>query len=160
MCILASGVEAVLLIGIPGAGKSTFFRERFFDSHVRISLDVLRTRERERLLLNACLSSKQPFVVDNTNIRAEDRAPYIAAARAAGFRVSAYFFDTPVRTALGRNRSRPKPVPVPGILRASKRLEPPAPAEAFDALFRVRPAPANQFDVTPFEVSPPLPLVD
>ncbi|RYG54885.1 ATP-binding protein, partial [bacterium] len=30
-------MEALLFIGIPGAGKSTFFRQRFFDTHQRIN---------------------------------------------------------------------------------------------------------------------------
>jgi len=47
-------MEAVLLIGIQASGKTTFYRERFFDTHIRISLDMLRTRERERVLMNAC----------------------------------------------------------------------------------------------------------
>ena len=43
-------MEAVILIGIQGSGKSTFYRERFFDTHVRINLDMLKTRQREKLL--------------------------------------------------------------------------------------------------------------
>ena len=41
-------MEAVLLIGIQGSGKTTFYRERFADTHAHISLDVLKTRGRER----------------------------------------------------------------------------------------------------------------
>ena len=44
-------MEAVILVGIQAAGKSTFYRERFFGSYVQISLDLLRTRHRERSLL-------------------------------------------------------------------------------------------------------------
>jgi hypothetical protein len=55
-------MEAVILIGIQGSGKSTFYRKRFFDTHMRISLDLLRTRHREKLLLRACLEGTQSFV--------------------------------------------------------------------------------------------------
>src|SRR6476660_6211221 len=44
-------VEMVLFIGIPATGKSSFYRERFFRSHVRVNLDMLRTRHREQLLI-------------------------------------------------------------------------------------------------------------
>jgi len=37
-------MEAVIFVGLQAAGKSTFYRERFFDTHVRINLDMLRTR--------------------------------------------------------------------------------------------------------------------
>ena len=40
-------MEMILLVGAPGAGKSTFAR-RFHDSHLRINLDMLRTCHRER----------------------------------------------------------------------------------------------------------------
>src|ERR1700732_5119448 len=79
--------EAVILVGVQGSGKTSFYRERFFDSHIRISLDMLRTRRRERLLFAACHEAKQPFVIDNTNPLPSDRSQYIAPARAIGFRV-------------------------------------------------------------------------
>jgi predicted kinase len=60
-------MEAVIFCGIQGAGKSTFFKKHFFQTHVRISLDLLRTRHREKVFLTACLESGQRFVVDNTN---------------------------------------------------------------------------------------------
>ena len=62
-------MEAVLFIGIPASGKSAFFKERFFDTHVRINLDMLKTRRRESLILRACLEGKQSFVIDNTNVQ-------------------------------------------------------------------------------------------
>jgi predicted kinase len=80
-------VEAVIFVGLQGAGKSTFYRHRFFDTHLRISLDMLKTRHRERWLLRACVEARQPFVVDNTNPTRAERAVYIGAARQAGFRV-------------------------------------------------------------------------
>ena len=56
-------MEAVIFVGIQASGKSTFYKERFFDTHVRLNLDMLRTRHREKLLLRACLEGKQPFVL-------------------------------------------------------------------------------------------------
>jgi hypothetical protein len=67
-------MEAILFIGIQAVGKSTFYKERFFTTHVRINLDMLKTRHRELLLLQACIAARQPFVVDNTNIFKRDRA--------------------------------------------------------------------------------------
>ena len=70
-------MEAVILIGLQGCGKSSFAKERFFHSHVRISLDLLKTRHREQLLLDACLATDQRFVVDNTNPTVAARLKYI-----------------------------------------------------------------------------------
>lgn len=73
-------MEAVLFIGMQASGKSTFYRERFFSSHVRINLDMLRTRHREKRLLEVCLDTKQPFIVDNTKPNKLDRQAYISSA--------------------------------------------------------------------------------
>ena len=142
-------MEAVIFTGIQGSGKSTFYRERFFDTHARISLDLLKTRNRERLFLQACLSTGQRFVIDNTNARAEDRAPYIAAAKQAAFRVAGYFFETTIRDALRRNarRSGGAVIPVPGVIGTFKRLERPTWAEGFDELYTVTHGENDAFEV-------------
>ena len=144
-------MKAVIFIGIQGSGKSTFFRERFFDTHVRINLDMLRTREREQILFSACLAARQPFVIDNTNPTKADRARYIPAARAAGFRVIAYFFQSTVREAIQRNNQRKLKAKIPPMAIAGtfKKLQPPALDEGFDEIFTVSIAPESNFIITP-----------
>ena len=66
-------MECIIFTGTQACGKSTFYLERFFRTHVRINLDMLRTRRRERLLIEACLEAGQPFVVDTTPVGREDR---------------------------------------------------------------------------------------
>lgn len=136
-------MEAVILCGVQAAGKSTFVRERFFDTHVRISRDLLRTPNRERVFLTACLQTRQPFVVDKVNPTAADRRPYVEAAREAGYRLAAYWFDVPAEDAVARNAARPgkAKVPVQAILGTHKRLEPPSPAEGFGEIYRVSVSP-------------------
>ena len=131
--------EAVLICGIQGAGKSTLVRERFFDTHVRISRDLLRTPHRERRFLQTCLETRQPFVVDKINATAADRAPFVAAAQAAGFRTAAYWLDVRPRDAIERNaaRSGRARIPVQAILGTYKRLEVPRFEEGFDEIWRV-----------------------
>ena len=142
-------MEALVFVGVQGSGKTTFYRERFFDTHVRISLDMLRTRHREQLLLAACLAAKQPFVVDNTNPLPGDRARYIGVAREAGFRVVAYFFDTTLRDAIQRNNQRTgkQKIPVPAIAGAFRKLQVPTLQEGFDDVYRVTIAPEGRFVV-------------
>jgi predicted kinase len=142
-------MEAVIFVGIQASGKTTFYRQRFFDSHIRISLDVLRTRHREQILFCACLEAKQPFVIDNTNPLPINRARYIQPARAAGLRVVAYFFETTLKDAIRRNNQRAgkQKIPVPAIAGALRKLQPPAKEEGFDELFTVTIAPENTFVV-------------
>jgi len=141
--------EAVIFTGVQAAGKSTFYRERFFETHVRINMDMLRTRRRERLLLDACLAGRQPFVVDNTNVLAAERARYIEPARAAGFIVTGYFFRATTREAIARNAGRTgrAAVPIPGLLGTYKKLEEPRLEEGYDALFTVTLTSSNVYVV-------------
>jgi predicted kinase len=133
-------VEAVIFVGLQGAGKTTFYRNRFFATHLRLSLDMLKTRHRERLLLQACVEARQPFVVENTNPTKVERQVYIQAAKETGFQVAGYYFQSRVEDCQRRNQQRPaiQQVPLPGILGTAGRMELPSLAEAFDEFYYVR----------------------
>ena len=136
----ASGApDAVILIGLQGAGKTSFYNERWSGTHAHISLDVAGTRDRERRLMDEAIGQRRPFVVDNTNLLRRDRAEYIKIAKAAGYRVTGYYFKPNIRVSIGRNNHRTdkKPVAVPAILAAMKRLEPPDANEGFDELIEI-----------------------
>jgi len=89
-------MNLIVFIGLQATGKSSVFRERFFRTHVRINLDMLRTCYRERLLFTACLEGKANTVVDNSNLTRADRERYIAPASWAGFRVQGCYFESRV----------------------------------------------------------------
>lgn len=132
-------METVVFTGIQAAGKSTFFKACFVDTHIRINLDMLRTRHREKLLIDACLQAKQPYVVENTNLTREERARYIPSAKRAGFRVIGYAFRVELDEALVRNalRDTRRRVPEKAVRAAFRRWQPPSWEEGFDALFDV-----------------------
>ena len=132
-------MEAVLFCGIQATGKSTFYKERFFNSHIRISLDLLRTRHRENLFLQACLSSQQPFVIDNTNVTKAERARYVTLAKAAKYNVICYYFQSKIADALERNAQRNGKARIPelGVKGAFNRLELPSNDEGFDRIYYV-----------------------
>ncbi len=119
-------MQAVIFSGIQASGKTTFYVERFLATHVRISMDLMRTRHRERHFLELCLATGQRFVVDNTNPTVAERRPYVDAARQAGYEVVGYQFRTAPRDALDRNQRRAgrARIPVAGLLGTYKRLEP------------------------------------
>lgn len=141
-------MELVILIGAQASGKSTFYQERFRDSHVRINRDMLHTKHREMTLFNTCLALNQPVVVDNTNVAPEDRARFIQPARDAGFQVIGYYFESAIKTLMERNRARPSGQRVPdlGVLGTHKRLVLPISDEGFDQLKYVR-IRAGRFEV-------------
>ncbi len=140
-------MEAVIFIGIQATGKSTFYKERFYDTHVRINLDMLRTRNREDILLEACIRARQSFVVDNTNILASERARYIALARSAGFTVIGYYFQSRLQDALLRNQQRSGKAIIPekGVFAKYHAMQHPSYAEGFDQLYYVFIQPDGNF---------------
>jgi predicted kinase len=137
-------MECVILIGLPAAGKSSFYRDRFAGTHDHVSKDLMRhTRQpqkRQERLVAESLAAGRSVVIDNTNPKAADRAPFIALARSHGAEVTGYYFPTEAKDALRRNRAREgrERVPDVAIFTVRKRLEPPAREEGFDRLFVVR----------------------
>ncbi|MCB9878149.1 MAG: AAA family ATPase [Planctomycetes bacterium] len=132
-------MEAVLLIGIPASGKSSFYAARFAHSHVRVNRDMLRTPHREQELFTTLLRIGQPLVVDNTNVSVEQRQRFVAPARAAGFRVEGYYLASKLADCLPRNAAREGAARIPdvGVVDAASRLERPQLAEGFDRLYYV-----------------------
>lgn len=140
-------MEAVIFIGIQGAGKSSFYRKHFFNTHIRINLDMLKTRHREKIFLQACLEAKQRFVVDNTNPTVEDRKRYITPAKEKRLQIIGYYFPPDLEGCKKRNiqRSKKQVIPLVGILSTYKKLQIPTFREGFDTLYTVKITPNYSF---------------
>lgn len=132
-------MEAVLFCGIQASGKTTFYKQHFFHTHVRIALDLLHTRNKEQQFLHTCFTTHQRFVIDNTNPTINERKKYIDQAKAYKYKVIGYYFITGVTAALERNLQRTGKAKIPekGINSTFKKLETPSYAEGFDELFVV-----------------------
>lgn len=147
----------MILIGIPAAGKTTFYHRYFAATHQHVSKDLWPNATgrdaRQRLAIDAALAAGASVVVDNTNPTLADRRALIELARTHGARVVGYFLEVTTRQAVARDAERTGRAKVPkvAIFTIAKRLEPPAPAEGFDQLFRVGPAEDRSFTVTEVE---------
>jgi predicted kinase len=151
--------ELVILVGLPGAGKTSFYRERFAATHVQVSKDVLRNRgdkqARQLVLIEQALAAGRSVVVDNVNATVADRAALIAAGRRHAAPARCYVLTTTRDECLRRNRARTgrEHVPAVAIHAAAKRFDAPAIGEGFEDLWDVR-AEAGGFAVTPREDAP------
>jgi len=145
-------VECIIFVGIQASGKSTFYKEKFFSTHVRINLDMLKTRHREDIFLSASLLAKQPFVVDNTNPTSQDRKKYIENAKKSGFKVIGYYFEPDFAESIKRNDRRAGKARVAdiGIRSVMKKLTFPELSEGFDAIYKVK-SKEGEFIVEKFE---------
>ena len=149
-----AALECIILIGLPAAGKSTFYKDKFAKSHVHISRDLwpnVSGREvRQRKLLEETLALGKSVAIDNTNPTIAERARIIRTAGEHGARVIGYFFDVTTRAAVARNATRTgrSKVPNVAIFTTAKRLQPPKVTEGFDQLFRIEIAEDRSFRIT------------
>lgn len=136
-------LHCVILIGIPGAGKSTFARATFA-GYEYISKDAFppgarNKQARQDAALRAALGQGRSTIVDNTSVTPAERAAIIAIAREFGARISGYYFAVSTREAIVRNERREGRAKVPkvAIFTSAKRLVPPTLDEGFDDLHTV-----------------------
>ena len=132
-------MELIIFMGIQATGKSEFYKRNLYKTHIRLNLDMLKTRNREHILLEACLRAKQPLCIDNTNPTVKDRVKYILAAKEAGFTVVGYYFKSSITDSILRNnlRTGKECVPTSAIAATHKKLELPLMDEGFDKLWYV-----------------------
>ena len=130
---------AIILIGIPASGKSTFCK-RNFSNYVRINLDILKTRHQERLLIDSCFAEGKSFILDNTNPVLVDRQRYIIPAIKHGYHIVGYFMQSKIKDCVERNKNREEEAVIPSkaIAAISNKLEFPCKDEGFDELFYVK----------------------
>jgi predicted kinase len=155
-------MELIILIGLQGSGKSSFYRDRLAATHAHVSKDNFRNNRnpnrRQTVLLEEALGEGRSVVVDNTNPTPADRLPLIALGHHFGARVVGYFFESRVQDCLQRNRGREGKARVPdvAIYITRKKLQRPSYTEGYDTLFHVRMAGEGGWKVTPWhEAAPP-----
>ena len=130
----------IIMIGLQGSGKSTFYEKYISKDFVRINLDTLKTRYQEKILFDACLKNGDSFVIDNTNPTRADRERYISAAKDKGYHIVAYFMESKIKDCIYRNSLREGKAKVPdkAIAATSNKLEVPSYDEGFDELYFVK----------------------
>lgn len=137
--------ELAVLVGLQASGKTTFCHQWFGEPHVLVSKDrfprsARHKQARQMRLVEEALAAGRSVAVDNTNPSPEEWAPLVAAGRAHGARVVAYWFPPDLAGTLRRNAGRTgrERVPDVGVHATWRRLRRPGPADGFDAVYEVR----------------------
>ncbi len=150
---LVTTVELVIFTGLQASGKSTFFQERFAQTHAHVSKDLFpnnrNPNRRQAHLIEEALSAGCSVVVDNTNPTPQSRKEPIELGHKHDARIVGYFFDSTLQECLQRNRRRRgrERVPDVALYATAKKLLAPSYLEGFDELYRVRLA--GGFEVHP-----------
>jgi len=141
----------VLAIGLPGSGKSSWFKR---NNITPLSSDLLRTLlfddateqrfqdlvfSNLRSMLKARLIARRPMnYVDATNLTPQERQGWIKLAKDFGYEVQAVYFDVPVEVCLDRNRRRERVVDEAAMRRMADKLKPPTFDEGFTKITVVK----------------------
>ena len=127
-----------IMVGIQASGKSDFCKSNLRE-YVRINLDELNTRNKERVAIMEAIQSGMDIVIDNTNPTKADREKYISIAKNYGYEIIGYFMHSRLQECINRNEQREGKAYVPrkAIACTSNRLEIPDYAEGFDKLYFV-----------------------
>ena len=130
----------VIMMGIQGSGKSTFYRSHLASDYIHVNLDSLKTRYQERLLIERCIQQGQNYAIDNTNPTKEDRQRYISVAKDAGYQIVGYFMESKLQNCIDRNNQREgtAKIPAKAIAATSNKLQMPSYDEGFDKIYFVK----------------------
>ena len=130
----------VIIMGIQGSGKSTFYYQFLAKDFVRVNLDTLKTRHQEKILIEECLKKEKSFAIDNTNPTKEDRQRYIPLAKENGYEIIGYFMESKLKECIERNNLRQgkEKIPAIAIASTSNKLQMPSYDEGFDELYFVK----------------------
>lgn len=147
--------DLILLMGLPGSGKSTYattlltrypnaalicpdtLREEVTGSESDLSRDGFIWTHLIPIRMNGAALNQRPIIFDATMVSRKARKPIIAHAKELGYRVAVHVVRTSFDECVKRNASRTRQVPVEVIERMRDRWADPTLDEGIDEIVSV-----------------------
>lgn len=142
--LVSSKQEMILMIGVQGAGKSTFCRNHLVPhGYEQVGNDKYKSFNNCRQIIEKVIAAGKSVVIDNTNPNQENRRPFIEIAKKYGLPVRCILLSTSFEHAQHNMKFRffndvnAPPVPELAVNLFKHRYKPPELSEGFESILKI-----------------------